>query len=356
MASNVPPPAAAAHKRGPGYTQVEDLLICKVFIIVSEDSTVGASQKGAAFKSKMHTEYVSLITNQHSYESSLLGTASSAITRDGYAQSGITGLPFHDRSPDSIYSRFKDKISPDVSKILGIEDTTTPPTGNNLDDYKKVCSEIFFRRYARQFEYMECKEYLKLKPKYISFATKQEPKTKPTRPPSKKATAKAKSDAELVSKAVLAVKGETNADRPIGGVQEGFFEQAGGFLAVASSALDGYIHSQQQKAILELLDTPEKKQFAREQMKLQISEMQAKRRKLAFEAVGTTTTTTTTTTPTALTTTAMATPTASEAIGTTTPTALTTAMATPTPLVGSTRNNPTYLSSGSDGADSDESE
>ena len=165
---------------------------------------------------------------------------------------------------------------------------------------------------------MECKEYLELKPKYTSFAAKQEPKTKPTRPPSKKATLKAKSDAELVSKAVLAVKGETN--RPIGGVQEGFFEQAGGFLAVASSALDGYIHSQQQKAILELLDTPEKKQFAREQMKLQISEMQAKRRKLAFEAVGTTT-------PTALTTTAMATPTA----------------------LGSTRNNPTYLSSGLDG-------
>ena len=131
---------------------------------------------------------------------------------------------------------------------------------------------------------MECKEYLELKPKYTSFAAKQEPKTKPTRPPSKKATLKAKSDAELVSKAVLAVKGETN--RPIGGVQEGFFEQAGGFLAVASSALDGYIHSQQQKAILELLDTPEKKQFAREQMKLQISEMQAKRRNLSKQWVG----------------------------------------------------------------------
>ena len=59
-------------------------------MIASEDSTVGASQKGVAFKSKMHTEYVSLLTNQHSYECSLLGTASSAITRDGYAQSGIT--------------------------------------------------------------------------------------------------------------------------------------------------------------------------------------------------------------------------------------------------------------------------
>jgi hypothetical protein len=99
---------------------------------------------------------------------------------------------------------------------------------------------------------------------------------------------------------VRAVKGETNTDRPIGGVQEGFFEQAGGFLAIASSALDGYVHSQQQKAILELLDTLKKKQLAREQKKLQISEMQAKRRKLAFEAVGTII-------PTALTTTATAT-------------------------------------------------
>jgi hypothetical protein len=77
---------------------------------------------------------------------------------------------------------------------------------------------------------MEFKEYLELKPKYLSFLAKQERKIKPTRPPSKKAALKAKSDAEFVSKAVLAVKGETNADRPIGGVQEGFFNRQVGFL------------------------------------------------------------------------------------------------------------------------------
>jgi hypothetical protein len=43
MTSDVTPSAAAAafNNRGPGYTQVEDLMICKAFIIVSEDSTVG---------------------------------------------------------------------------------------------------------------------------------------------------------------------------------------------------------------------------------------------------------------------------------------------------------------------------
>jgi hypothetical protein len=162
---------------------------------------------------------------------------------------------------------------------------------------------------------MECKEYLQLKPKFLIFQAKQERKIKTTRPPYQKATLKAKSDAELVSKAVLAVKGETNADRPIGGVQEGFFEQPGGFLAIASSALDGYIQSQQQKAILELLDTPEMKQLSSEQMKPQISEMQAKRRKLAFEAVG----------------------------GTTTPTALTATATATTTALGSTRTNPSCL-------------
>jgi hypothetical protein len=71
----------------------------------------------------------------------------------------------------------------------------------------------------------------------------------------------------------------------------------------------------------------EKWQLAREQMKLQISEMQAKRRKLAFEAVGTTT-------PTALTT-----------------TTTTTATATPTALGSSTRTNPSCLSSGTESTD-----
>jgi hypothetical protein len=290
MTSDIPPPTVAAlvnGKRGPGYTQVEDLMICKAFIIVSEDSTVGAGQKGAVFKMKMHAKYISILKEQHTYERTLLDTSSSSITRDGYAQVGISGIPFHDRSPDSIYSRFKDKISPEVSKFLGIEDTTDKPSGNNDEDYVKVCMELFFKRTGRPFEFMECKEYLQLKPKFLSFQCNQERKIT-SRPPSKKATLKAKSDTELVTKAVLAAKGETNSIHPVGGNQEGFYEQAGGFLTVASAALNDYVGSQQQKTILELLDTPEKKQFAREQMMLQISEMQAKRRKLELEAHGTT--------------------------------------------------------------------
>jgi hypothetical protein len=121
---------------------VEDMMICKAFIIVSEDSTVGASQKDAVFKLKMHSKYVSLISDQHSYESSLLQTSSSTITWDSYAQIGITGLPFHDRSPDSIYNRFKDKISPEFQSFWELK---TLPT------HRQEIMVRIIRKFARRF-------------------------------------------------------------------------------------------------------------------------------------------------------------------------------------------------------------
>jgi hypothetical protein len=53
--------AGAASRRGGGYTATEDMLACKAFIVASEDSQKGTSQKKKEFKATMHSAYKLLI-------------------------------------------------------------------------------------------------------------------------------------------------------------------------------------------------------------------------------------------------------------------------------------------------------
>lgn len=48
---------AAYGKRGPVYTAIEELMVCKSFIAASEDAIVGTSQKGKDFKNKLYKFY-----------------------------------------------------------------------------------------------------------------------------------------------------------------------------------------------------------------------------------------------------------------------------------------------------------
>jgi hypothetical protein len=49
--------------RGPRFSPMEDMEICKAFIATSEDATVGTDQKGADFQKKMHDNYSTLLKN-----------------------------------------------------------------------------------------------------------------------------------------------------------------------------------------------------------------------------------------------------------------------------------------------------
>ena len=56
--------AGAGSRRGAGYTATEDMLACKAFIVASEDSQKGTSQKKKEFKATMHSAYKLLIKEQ----------------------------------------------------------------------------------------------------------------------------------------------------------------------------------------------------------------------------------------------------------------------------------------------------
>ena len=91
---------AEKSKRGPGYTNVEDMIVARSFISASENAICGAHQKGKVFKPHMFEIYCKFIDAQMESDKALLERSSEA-TRDENVRKGV-GTLYPDRSGDSI--------------------------------------------------------------------------------------------------------------------------------------------------------------------------------------------------------------------------------------------------------------
>ena len=99
-------------KRGPGFTDVEDLMVARAFIAASENRTCGAHQKGKVFKAHMHKIYVKFVKEQHEDGKDLLKQSSVVVaTSEEFIKKGV-GVLFCDRTSDSIFNQFKVQITP----------------------------------------------------------------------------------------------------------------------------------------------------------------------------------------------------------------------------------------------------
>ncbi|KAI2493105.1 hypothetical protein MHU86_21453 [Fragilaria crotonensis] len=132
--------ATSAKPRGPGYTNVEDVIVARAFIAASENAISGNHQKGRVFKDHMHDIYVDFIKEHVAADKKLLMQSSHA-TREEYVRKGV-GRLFPKRSADSIYTRFKSQIAAEVMKFMGIVETTKMCSGWNADDHKAACLEL----------------------------------------------------------------------------------------------------------------------------------------------------------------------------------------------------------------------
>jgi hypothetical protein len=91
---------AEKSKRGPGYTNVEDMIVARSFISASENAICGAHQKGKVFTAHMLEMYCKFIEAQMESDKALLEQSSEA-TRHEYVRKGV-GTLYPDRSGDSI--------------------------------------------------------------------------------------------------------------------------------------------------------------------------------------------------------------------------------------------------------------
>jgi hypothetical protein len=287
--------ATQASKRGPGFSLVENLLICKAFIAASEDPIVGRSQKGKVFQAKMYKVYSKMIENQAVYDKTMMAQAS-GITRDAYSAT-LTGTGLYPvRKEGSIHDRFVRKISPEVCKFMGVLDTTDKESGKNDDDHYQQCLTIYQQRYGHSFDYADCYHYLKDKAKFLLFkqkaADEEKAKAERTRPIGNKAAKKAAQDASLIKQALEELK-EPSPSSDVSSIseringQETFYMNAATFLSKTGDALSSYMQQQQdqldkqhEKDMLQLMATPEKREVMMEKSKLYVAEIRAKRRKL----------------------------------------------------------------------------
>lgn len=279
--------------RGPNYSTVEDLLICKAFITTSEDPIHGTSQRGKTFKENMHKNYLARLKEQVAYEKNIL-SSSSAATRSEYQSNGFTGLPYKSRTANSIYDRFKTKISGDTMKYCGIYEMTERGSGTNEEDFRETCLAIFARRTGNVFDFLKCWDYLKDKAKYACFRRDMAAaeSKKAARPIGTKQAKEAKKEAAMIKAAVdLATKegnvaddgDPTAATAKAGKVSDEFFTKCGGFLDNCGTALMSYMTHMKDDQFFGHLDSPDKFEFAREHMKLRTAQMKSKRLSLEDE-------------------------------------------------------------------------
>jgi predicted transcriptional regulator len=168
-----------------------------------------------------------------------------------------------------------------------VVETTTKDSGDNDDDFFNDCLVMFKQRYGREFDFVSCYNYLSNKAKYTSYLSKKEEEEeakKPSRPKGTKAAKKVVEEAALIKQAISASKedgsslsGSSYSKSPS---ENDFFKEAASFLGLTGEAVKAYIEQQSKQHMMDLLDTPEKKELVREEARLRLAELRAKRRKL----------------------------------------------------------------------------
>ncbi|KAI2490999.1 hypothetical protein MHU86_23567 [Fragilaria crotonensis] len=280
--------SATTKARGPGYTNVEDLIVARAFIAASENAICGAHQKGRVFKKQMFDIYTDFTKDHVAADKELLENSSHA-THEEYTKKGVGSL-FPGRSADSIFNRFKGQIAPEVMKYMGVVETTQMSSGWNADDHKAACLELFKQRYGHPFDFYTVYDYLKDRNKFSSFRTKIEEDELGKRPLGKKKSRQAEVDAKIV-KAVVSevfVKQEAGKSSDVdnngtkGGVQGmgDLMQNISEVIANVGTALLENMKAEQDMRMVQSLDTPDRKAYAKEQMALRMAESRDKRRRL----------------------------------------------------------------------------
>jgi hypothetical protein len=287
------PASLEKSKRGPAFTNAEDVIVARAFIAASENAICGAHQKGKVFKLHMFDLYKELINEQNRANQTLLEQSSNA-TRDEYLKRGV-GVSLNYRSAESVFNRFKSQISPEVMKYMGITETTDMASGWSMDDHKMACLEIYKQRYGNAFDFYGCYEYLKDKNKFSAFRTKCKEDSLGKRPIGKNKARQAEADAKLV-KAIISevvvkkekkvggsdsiVSAYESSSNEGGGVIGDVLQNISNVIANVGTALLENMKAEQDMRLVQSLDTPDRKMYAKEQLALRMAETRDKRRRI----------------------------------------------------------------------------
>ena len=273
--------------RGKGYSAVEDLLACKAFIAASEDPLKGTSQKGKAFKLTMHNAYKLLLKEQAKVDKQQW---SSATTSDRALL--IEPTIYDERTPDSLYTRYKDQIALRVNKFLGIEEVTQQDSGSDSEQFYQKCKKVWDKRYASlgPFDpFRLCKDYLVTKPKFHTFRQvmldEEAGKNKKERPVGKKREAEKEESKKLITSALKEAGCIAADEKPPGDGAGGAIDRVVTVIASLGQTVMEHWQKEADEKFLESMPTPDKKNIKSEMAQIRLLEARQKRRKMELEAM-----------------------------------------------------------------------
>jgi hypothetical protein len=148
-------PAGAKSKKGSAshkatakvgyFSPLEDAILSRAYVSVSEDAILGTYQKGAAFWAKIFEKYNELPDNDDP---------------DGEYTGG--------RKVVSVNNRFSRKIQPNVTKfnVLYKKAKTPLESGKTEDDYKNDSLAPFEEHFGKPFKFIDCLPILWQIPKF----------------------------------------------------------------------------------------------------------------------------------------------------------------------------------------------
>ena len=273
--------------RGKGYSAVEDLLACKAFIAASEDPLKGTSQKGKAFKLTMHNAYKLLLKEQTKVDKQQWNTASTSARA-----LLIEPTIYDERTPDSLYTRYKDQIALRVNKFLGIEEVTQQDSGSDSEQFYQKCKKVWDKRYASlgPFDpFRLCKDYLVTKPKFHTFRQvildEEAGKNKKERPVGKKREAEKEESKKLITSALKEAGCIAADEKPPGDGAGGAIDRVVTVIASLGQTVMEHWQKEADEKFLESMPTPDKKSIKSEMAQIRLLEARQKRRKMELEAM-----------------------------------------------------------------------
>jgi len=137
--------AEASTKRPPNFSNDEDLFICKAFVNVSTDPTVGTAQKGKDFWDKVQAKF-----------------------REIQAEEAEVEVVGNTRTPHAIMNRWQRHIMPSMNKYNKYykEHKDLNHSGWKEEDYIKAAAETYLDMMGQPFKWTHCVEILHKMPRF----------------------------------------------------------------------------------------------------------------------------------------------------------------------------------------------
>ena len=148
----------------PNFSETEDLIVTKAFLVVSEDSLNGVKQKQAAIMKKLADRYSQMCCDTYNAMLSVAKSNPQMSIKSGALATFPNGFP--ERPANSLWQRWKKCIQPDLHAFAGVVNSTPFPSGANNETYKELCFHEFKEQHKKDFKYWRCWEAAKSSAKF----------------------------------------------------------------------------------------------------------------------------------------------------------------------------------------------